>query len=792
MSLRSSTPKRCSEGAEGHDKDPRPSADIHDLSEASGEPMRPAAAFDSTPSAAPLSRTGGNSENQRPEPAGSEELPAPVGDSHQDYLFAVVQAQREIMALIARGASLKQVLTNIALITERILGSGLCSVHLVEPGGKFLLHHAAPNLPAALAMATEAVEIREDNGPIAAAAFRRQTVCIDDMEVDPVGRYFSQFAGRYGLRACLVQPVLGPQSDLLGALTVYFSQPREDTKSTSHVLELAASLVEFAVAMDLRDRSRRFADERFTSLAATIPGVVYQRVVTPEGDIRYTYISEGAKDLFGVSPEEILADPEALFVCHGPEYRESFRQRLITASRNLELWDVEAQIITRDGEEKWTHAIARPHAQPDGSVIWDGIILDATRIKKAELELRKAKDDAEASNRAYSQLLQKLRSANQRFTSLAETIPGVVYQRVVTPDGDIRYTYISEGAKDLFGVSPDEILADPQALFDCHGPQYRTDFRERLIEASKNLELWDVEAQIISRDGQEKWTHAIARPHRQGDGSVVWDGVILNATRIKKAELELRQAKEAAEALSQAKSRFLARMGHELRTPLNSIIGFSDILTNQYLGPLGHADYIEYASLINKSGTHLLELINDILDFTEYETGALELRKGPVNLLRVIDSAVRQIAGIAESAGVRVIEEIDANLPIVLADERRLAKILMSLLSNAVKFTDRHNEITIDATVDATENVVITVSDTGIGIAQENMATLFEPFGQVDGDLDRKYEGIGLGIPLAVSMAKLHQASLTFISDEGQGTKAILVLPKELTVESDRGSALTA
>ncbi len=126
------------------------------------------------------------------------------------------------------------------------------------------------------------------------------------------------------------------------------------------------------------------AEENFASLAATIPGVVYQRIVTPEGDIRYTYISEGAQEIFGVSAQEILANPEALFSRHGESYSRDFRNRLLEASRELRMWDVEASIVTRDGREKFTHAIARPKRQADGSVLWTGIILDATRLKEAE------------------------------------------------------------------------------------------------------------------------------------------------------------------------------------------------------------------------------------------------------------------------------------------------------------------------------------------------------------------------------------------------------------------------
>ncbi len=343
-------------------------------------------------------------------------------------------------------------------------------------------------------------------------------------------------------------PIHGPDGGEPGCVFLRFDAVRRLDASVRQSLELLEPLTRVAINSARDSMVARTADERFATLAATIPGVVYQRVVKPDGDIRYTYISEGARDLFGVDPETILSDSQSLFQHYAPEYRDTFRQRLLEASKTLSLWDVEAQIVTPDGEEKWTHAIARPLRQDDGTVVWNGVILAATRIKQVELELRRAKEAAEESSRMQAELLEKLQSADERLSSLAATIPGVVYQRLVTPDGDIRYTYISEGARDLFGVEPEDVLNDPNALFKHHGPEYRKTFRDRLIAASKAMTLWDVEAQIVTSDGQEKWTHALARPHRRADGSVLWNGVILDATRMKEAEFAAAAAEERTRA----------------------------------------------------------------------------------------------------------------------------------------------------------------------------------------------------------------------------------------------------
>jgi signal transduction histidine kinase len=220
-----------------------------------------------------------------------------------------------------------------------------------------------------------------------------------------------------------------------------------------------------------------------------------------------------------------------------------------------------------------------------------------------------------------------------------------------------------------------------------------------------------------------------------------------------KRELEattanLTRALEAAAAASQAKSQFLATMSHELRTPLNAVIGFSQILASELFGPLGDPRYRDYSRTISESGTHLLNLINDVLDFSKSEAGKLELHEEPVDLAASVDHAIRIVSGQAQAAELAMIFEPEAGLQPVRADAKRVKQILLNLLSNAIKFTPAEGRITVTA-YRRGDAVAVDVADTGVGIAAKDMPTALERFGQVDRELARKHEGTGLGLPLS-------------------------------------------
>lgn len=258
--------------------------------------------------------------------------------------------------------------------------------------------------------------------------------------------------------------------------------------------------------------------------------------------------------------------------------------------------------------------------------------------------------------------------------------------------------------------------------------------------------------------------------------------------QLKQQNVELEKAKNVAETANRAKSQFLANISHELRTPLNAIIGFSSILLNQLFGPLGDEKYHEYAKDINESGSHLLDIINDILDLSKAEAGRLELNFEEINVPKAIKKCLTIVTDRAEKGQITLHHEMPKNLPSLIADRLRFIQILLNILSNAIKFTPPDGKV--DLVVRPIEvsgvvtHFVISIRDTGIGMSKEDVDKAFQSFGQVDGGLNRKYEGSGLGLPLTQKLIELHHGTIDIDSKLGVGTKVTLTFPAIPPVEA--------
>ena len=241
----------------------------------------------------------------------------------------------------------------------------------------------------------------------------------------------------------------------------------------------------------------------------------------------------------------------------------------------------------------------------------------------------------------------------------------------------------------------------------------------------------------------------------------------------------LRAALRAASAGNKAKSEFLATMSHELRTPLNAVIGFSEMLEAETFGPLGHPKNGEYVRLIASSGRHLLALINDLLDLTKMDSDRLELSEEVFSVTGIIDGCVQMVEASALTAKIAISVATQPHLPQLHADLSRVRQVLLNLLSNSLKFTPAGGQVSLTASVQGGE-LVLEVSDTGIGIAPENIPIALARFGQVDSSLARRFEGTGLGLPISKRLMELHGGRLDLESKGlGRGTTVRLIFPAE-------------
>ncbi len=251
------------------------------------------------------------------------------------------------------------------------------------------------------------------------------------------------------------------------------------------------------------------------------------------------------------------------------------------------------------------------------------------------------------------------------------------------------------------------------------------------------------------------------------------------AERIQHDHETMVEAVTVAELADRAKSEFLANVSHELKTPLNAVIGFSEILEGELLGPIGVEKYREYARDIHWSGERLLAIINNILDLSHIQTGRMVLKEEPVDTTAMVTACVDLVSERAAEKGVRLRLDLADGLPPLRLDARAFRQVLANLLSNAIKFTPSGGEVRIRACVGADGGFHLTVGDSGIGIAAADVSKVLAPFGQADGSLAREYEGVGLGLPLAKALTELHGGRLELDSDTGHGTTVTVSLPGE-------------
>jgi PAS domain S-box-containing protein len=401
----------------------------------------------------------------------------------------------------------------------------------------------------------------------------------------------------------------------------------------------------------------------------------------------------------------------------------------------------------------------------------------------------------------------ELIKSEERFRLLADYTYDWEYW--INPDGD--YDYISPSVERITGYSTQEFMSRPDLLFEIVRPDYAEKIQAHLQEEKDlNQPVMTMEFPILNQNGKTIWLAHYCTAIFDAQGKYLGRrGNNRDITKRKQMALalekernqlaqnvemrteELRLANTELMRVLQTKDEFLANMSHELRTPLTSILGLSELLEMGVRGPLNQ-EQIESIRTIYQSGEHLLTLINDILDLSKIEAGKFEIEPGFVPVEDICQSGLSLIQGMAYSKGITISYQLSDPQLKIWADARRLKQILVNLLSNAVKFTPEGGQVSLEVDLQREQQRVrFIVQDTGIGISQENMDKLFEPFTQLDATLSRKYEGSGLGLALVRKLADLHQGKV-FVESEGipgKGSRFTVSLPWNDSPISRSGSS---
>jgi len=484
-------------------------------------------------------------------------------------------------------------------------------------------------------------------------------------------------------------------------------------------------------------------------------------------DAGQVMISDYMASLLGLEHSGALPESVIIERIH-PRYREAV-QHALRQAQTYGAFEVSFPVPDEQGKARWIDARgqARGERGDEGFTSILGVALDTT-------EARRAKSQAQA---AESRLRDGIESVTDAFVLFDKSGRLILSNQAFQDAFGFEDGVVRKGAykQDLNRIAALAIKSDQPATGGRAGA------REVELHDGRWLQL----VERFTSDGGSVVSAADITAIKQKEAERQRAVERLHATiteledREEKLSLLARKYEVAmtrAEAANQAKSEFLANMSHELRTPLNAINGFSEIMAGELFGPLGDAKYKGYAGDILKSGQHLLSLINDILDMAKIEAGKLTLHYEQVSVKEVVEDAARLMRGKIQEAGLTLL--VDApELPDIEADHRGLKQVVLNLISNAVKFTPEGGDIVVALSRLDDDRLRVAVTDTGIGIAPEDLARLARPFEQVEGQHSKTTQGTGLGLALTKSLIELHGGELMMQSAPGEGTTVSFDLP---------------
>jgi PAS domain S-box-containing protein len=389
---------------------------------------------------------------------------------------------------------------------------------------------------------------------------------------------------------------------------------------------------------------------------------------------------------------------------------------------------------------------------------------------------------SDITSRKESQRL--IEQAKQRLQDITDNIPACVFQVIEDPDGDRNFSFVSRGSYEVIGVENNELLKDYQSGYKNIDEEDLEGIKNKLARRDKKQKSISYEFRINHPDGEQKWMHGGSVTTNNEDGTITHNGFWLDVSEQKRLEEQLGDAKEQAEAATEAKANFLAAMSHEIRTPMNGVVGMIDLLSQSKLDE----DQKQMVTTVKESAFSLLTIINDILDFSKIESGKLEIENIPISIRDALEGVADTLRANANKKKLRFLLYIDPQIPNwVNGDQVRIRQILFNLSGNAIKFTEnteqRRGQIMIRAVIKSASGsdakLRFEIVDNGIGLSKEGIARLFQPFSQAETSTTRRFGGTGLGLSICKRLTELMHAEIGVDSEEGNGSTFWVELPFE-------------
>ncbi len=400
------------------------------------------------------------------------------------------------------------------------------------------------------------------------------------------------------------------------------------------------------------------------------------------------------------------------------------------------------------------------HQRSDGRLFPAEVCLTALTLSGQPALLANVRDITE---RRRAEMV--LHQSEEKFRRLVDNLPDVVW----TCDQKGQSKYVSANVEQVFGYRDREICGTGDWWLRNIHPEDRRRVHDAYQALFASHEPFDIEFQIQRRDGKWIWVHDRAYHTYEINGAAYADGVVADITARKRAEEEAQSAKEAAEAANRAKGDFLANMSHEIRTPMNGIIGMTELALDTELKP----EQAEYLQMVKASADALLTLLNDILDFSKMEAGRLELDNVSFNLRKSLGEGVKTLGVKAQQKGLEFIFDVRPEVPTnVVGDPGRLRQVVVNLISNAIKFTEKGEiEVTVSMEMPSDSGNILRfkIRDTGIGIPADKQGIIFEAFSQADSSTTRKYGGTGLGLTICAQLVEMMGGKITVESEARRG-----------------------